>query len=39
MSLCNYCKGESIKDMNIGNEVFCRYECYDSRYSLEEVEE
>ncbi len=36
MSLCNYCKGETIKDITIGNDVFCRYKCYDMMYSLEE---
>jgi hypothetical protein len=36
MSLCNYCKGESIKDLTICGEAFCRYECYDTKYSLED---
>jgi hypothetical protein len=39
MSLCQFCHGESIKDIKMGNEIFCRYKCYDKMYSLEEEEE
>ena len=36
--ICQFCKGESITEqgLRIGNECFCRYECYDSQYKLED---
>lgn len=35
MSMCSFCLGDSIRDMSVNHEVFCCYECYDRKYSLE----
>jgi hypothetical protein len=38
MSLCNFCKGDSIRDLIVSNEIYCRYECYNKMYDLEDDE-